>query len=102
MSGKSTEFTHSSGNVFADLGLPESEQLLRKADLVVDISLAIERRRLSVSDVSALLHLSEAQVAELMQEASDHYSVACLQHYLEIMRGAEALPVSPVASALCV
>lgn len=51
--------TSSSGNVFADLGLPEPEELLAKAALVRQISAAISERG-----------LTQAQAAEIWASTS--------------------------------
>lgn len=41
----------SSGNVFADLGLPDSDLLLRKSDIVIGLRIVIEDRGLEASHV---------------------------------------------------
>ena len=46
-------FTESSGNVFADLGLPDAGTRLAKAELARRISLEIEARRLTQRDPRA-------------------------------------------------
>ncbi|MDF3043579.1 MAG: transcriptional regulator, family [Thermomicrobiales bacterium] len=48
-------FTESSGNVFADLGLPDAETRLAKAELARRISLEIEARTLTQREAAAIL-----------------------------------------------
>jgi predicted XRE-type DNA-binding protein len=44
------EFTPSSGNVFADLKLPNADDLLVKAEVAAKIIAEIQRRRLTRSE----------------------------------------------------
>ena len=57
----------SSGNVFADLGLPNSEQELLKAKLTVQIYRLIKARGLTQSKAGELLGTTQAQVSALMR-----------------------------------
>ena len=57
----------SSGNVFADLGLPNSEQELLKAKLTVQIYKLIKERDLTQSKAAELLGTTQAQVSALMR-----------------------------------
>jgi len=43
---KDTQVVNSSGNVFADLGLPDPQDDLYKADLLIQICRLIKERRL--------------------------------------------------------
>lgn len=56
----------SSGNVFADLGLPNSEQELLKAKLTVEIYRLIKERQLTQSKAAELLGTTQAQVLSLI------------------------------------
>ncbi len=57
----------SSGNVFADIGLPEPDQHLAKAKLVIEIRRAIERLQLSPVEAASRLGLATAQVNDMLQ-----------------------------------
>ena len=52
---KSPEFEVSSGNVFADLGLPHPAELQAKADLMFEISRTIEERGLTQAEAAEIL-----------------------------------------------
>ena len=56
-----------SGNVFADLGLPNSDQELLKAKLTVEIYRLIKARGLTQTDAARLLGTTQAQVSALMR-----------------------------------
>lgn len=55
-----------SGNVFADMGLPNAEELLFKADLVIAIGRIIEKRHLSQSGAAELVGIDQPKVSALM------------------------------------
>ena len=56
----------SSGNVFEDLGLPESEQLLVKAEITLRIIQAIKRRKLTQIQAAKLLGIDQPTVSDLV------------------------------------
>jgi predicted XRE-type DNA-binding protein len=60
------EVTISSGNVFADLGLANPEELLFKADLAIAIGAIIQRRRLSQSSAAEIIGIDQPKVSALM------------------------------------
>ena len=63
---KRGEITPSSGNVFADLGLPDAETLLLKANLAVDIEEIVQRRRLTRAKAAKMLGLSQSELADIL------------------------------------
>ena len=58
---------HGSGNVFADLGRPEAEVHLLKAELVARIDAIVRGRRLTQVRAAALLGLSQPDVSRLLR-----------------------------------
>ena len=75
----------SSGNVFADLGLPNSEQELLKAKLTVQIYRLIKDRGLTQSKAAELLGTTQAQVSALMRCRPVSVSVGRLMEFLTIL-----------------
>ena len=57
----------SSGNVFADLGLPDAEQLKIKSGLVVEITRAIHRLDLTQEEAGRRMGISQAKVSGLLR-----------------------------------
>ncbi len=51
----STEYTDSSGNVFADLGFPDADARLIKARLIVTLERAMRSRSVSPAQIAAAL-----------------------------------------------
>ena len=78
------EKTHelSSGNVFADLGLPDSEQELVKAKLTVQIYRLLKDRGLTQTEAARLLGTTQAQVSTLMRCKPTSVSIGRLMEFL--------------------
>ena len=56
-----------SGNVFADLGLPDAEQLKIKSGLVIQIARAIRRLGLTQVQAGKRMDISQSKVSGLMR-----------------------------------
>ena len=56
----------SSGNVFADIGLSNPDEVLFKAELVMAISEIIRKRRMSQSSAGKLMGIDQPKVSTLM------------------------------------
>ncbi|MCY3625865.1 MAG: helix-turn-helix transcriptional regulator [Candidatus Dadabacteria bacterium] len=74
-----------SGNVFADLGHPEAEVHLLKAELVTRIDEIIRRRKLKQVDAAKLLGLSQPDVSRLLRGNFRDYSVERLLRLLTVL-----------------
>lgn len=77
-----TEFTESSGNVFADLDLPDADELLAKSELVHQITGLIRRRRLTQKAAAALLGTTQPIVSDLIRRRLDRFSLERLFAFL--------------------
>jgi predicted XRE-type DNA-binding protein len=69
------EFTPSFGNVFADLNLPNADDLLAKAELAAKIIAEIERRRLTQSQAADLLGIDQPKISALKQGKLSGFSI---------------------------
>jgi predicted XRE-type DNA-binding protein len=87
----------SSGNVFADLGFPNSEQELVKAELTVQIYQLLKGRGLTQSEAAKLLGTTQAQVSTLMRCRPVSVSVGRLMEFLTILGQDVELTVKPTA-----
>lgn len=76
------EIEHSSGNVFTDLGLPDAETHLLKAELVTRIDRIIRQRGLKQVDAAKLLGLSQPDVSRLLRGNFQEYSMERLLRLL--------------------
>jgi predicted XRE-type DNA-binding protein len=62
-----TRFEHGSGNVFADLGLPDPDEALAKAGLAQAIAQAIERRGLTQEEAAKLMGVDQPKVSAIVR-----------------------------------
>jgi len=65
---------YGSGNVFADLGLPDAEAHLAKADLVSKIASVIETRKLTQVEAAAIMGIPQSKVSLLVRGRSKEFS----------------------------
>lgn len=82
MATEKVKIERSSGNVFADLGFPDADAHLLKADLVTRIDEIVRRRRLTQAQVAKLLGLSQPDVSRLLRGNFRDYSVERLLRLL--------------------
>jgi len=75
----------SSGNVFRDIGLPDSDTHLVKAELVTRIDEIIRRQRITQSKAASLLGLSQPDVSRLLRGNFRDYSVERLFRLLQAL-----------------
>ena len=71
-----------SGNVFADLGRPDAETQLLKAELVTRIDKIIRQRGLKQVEAAELLGLSQPDISCLLRGSFRRYSVERLMRLL--------------------
>lgn len=60
------EVYHGSGNVFADLGLPDAEEMQAKALLCIQIQTIIKKRHLTQAQAVELLGIDQPKVSALI------------------------------------
>lgn len=59
--------TRGSGNVFADMGLPDAETHLIKAELVRRIGLLIEAAKLTQTDAAQRMEMTQPDVSKMLR-----------------------------------
>ena len=72
----------SSGNVFADLSLPNSQEKHTKVRLAVAINHILAERRLSQSRAARHLRINQPKISALSRYRLDGFSVERLMHFL--------------------
>lgn len=60
------KITKSSGNVFADLGLPNADERFFKAQLAAQIARSISRRKLTQRQAAELMGIDQPKVSHLL------------------------------------
>jgi predicted XRE-type DNA-binding protein len=59
--------TKSNGNVFADIGLPDAEVSLVKADLIINIASLIKKKGLTQAQAAKIMGIAQPDVSKLMR-----------------------------------
>ncbi len=77
--------TRSSGNVFADLGLPDSDQLLAKADLAIEVARILEERDLTQAEAAEIMGIDQPKVSALVRGRLDGFSLERLYRFLNAL-----------------
>jgi predicted XRE-type DNA-binding protein len=75
----------SSGNVFADLGLPNPEDRLAKAQLAIRIAGAIRSRRLTQANAARILKIDQPKISRLLRGQLSGFSTERLMHFLTLL-----------------
>ena len=75
----------SSGNVFADLGLPNPDELLLKAELTDRISDLISDRELTEAEAAELLGVDRSTVSALLRGKLSGFSTESLFRFLNAL-----------------
>jgi predicted XRE-type DNA-binding protein len=82
---KNKEYEVTTGNVLADLGLPESEDLAARAELLRNVEYLIKSSGLSQKEISAKLGISQPKVSLLISGKLSAFSSDTLFKYLVIL-----------------
>jgi predicted XRE-type DNA-binding protein len=82
MTKRKIEAHESSGNVFADLGLPDSEERMLKAGIVVELRRLIKERGLTQVKAAKLVGISQPDLSHLLRGDFDDYSAERLMKML--------------------
>ena len=62
-----TEFEISSGNVFADLGLPDADKLKIKAGLIIEIIKAMRQLELTQQEAAKRMGITQPKVSDMVR-----------------------------------
>ena len=85
----------SSGNVFADLGLPHPEQELLKAQLTLQIYRLIRQLGITQAEAGKVLGIKQPHVSALMRNRAGAFSVERLMEFLTALGQDVEITVRP-------
>jgi predicted XRE-type DNA-binding protein len=85
MRRNATQQKVSVGNVFEDLGLAESGELLAKAELARQIAGIIARRRLTQAEFARILSTTQSKVSDLLRGKLQGFSMERLIRFLNAL-----------------
>ena len=82
---KEKDYEVTTGNIFADLGLDNPDELLVRADLLNRVSSLIKACSLSQREVAKKLGITQSKVSMLVSGRLSAFSTDALLHYLSIL-----------------
>jgi len=97
---KNTRIVRGSGNVFADLGLPNPEQELLKAQLSLQIYRIVKARKLTQAQAGAVLGIKQPHVSALLRNRAGNFSVGRLMEFLIALGQDVRITVRPTRKAV--
>ena len=80
---KSTRVEVGSGNVFADLGLKDADQLMARSQIGVHVFQILEHKRLKQREIASILGIAQSDVSHLM---NGHFSRFTTDKLLDFLR----------------
>ncbi len=90
-----TKIIRGSGNVFADLGLPNAEDHLLKAQVVAAIADTIHQRGLTQTATAKLIGLKQPDVSKLLRGRFEGFSLERLLGFLTKLGHNVTIDVGP-------
>ena len=82
MKKRRTKFEAGSGNIFADLGLPDAEEMLLKSQIVVVLRRLIEARKLTQTAAAKLIGIGQPDLSNILRGRFRGYSTERLMRML--------------------
>lgn len=89
------EITEGTGNVFADLGLPEPGDRQTKTRLAMAVNALLKERRVKQTDAAALLGIPQSKVSALVNYRLDQFSVEKLMTFLTALERDVEIVIRP-------
>jgi predicted XRE-type DNA-binding protein len=93
---KAIEVEEGSSNVFADLGLPNPEERLAKADLAIRIAGAVRTRRLTQTAAARILKIDQPKISRLLSGQLSGFSTERLMQFLTLLGRDVEIVIKPV------
>ena len=88
----------STGNVFADLGFINSDEMLVKAELARQISAFIAARNITQADAAKLLGIDQPKISALMKGKLTGFSLERMFRYLNTLGNDIEITIKPKSS----
>jgi len=78
-----TEIYEGSGNVFADIGLKDADELFARAQIGVEVLKILKDRKLKQREIAALLAVKQSEVSHLLNGRFSRFSEGKLLAFLK-------------------
>lgn len=92
---KKIEYTKSSGNVFADVGVPNPEEALAKAQIVMKIHDIIKKKKLTQTQAAKILKITQPKISLLLRGDLSDFSLERLLRFLNDLGQDVYITVTP-------
>lgn len=89
------DYIEGSGNVFADLGFPNADELLAKAELAIRITDMLRCRRLTQVQAAEILGVDQPKVSALIRGRIAGFSIERLLRFLLLLGADVAITIAP-------
>ncbi len=76
-------FEHSSGNIFADLGFEDADELFTRGKIGIQVLRLLKQRNLKQREISELLGIAQPEVSHLMKGEFQRFSEGKLLNFLK-------------------
>lgn len=96
---KSPKSVAGSGNVFADIGFPNADEMLARSELVRHINNIIEQRGLTQVEAASLLGINQPKVSALKRGRLTEFSIDRLMRFLVALGQEVDIKVRPASHA---
>ena len=92
---KSTKVQVGSGNVFADLGLKDADQLMARSQIGFHVFKILEERKLKQREIASILGIAQSDVSHLMNGHFSRFTTDKLLDFLRRLGRKVTIEVSP-------
>ena len=92
---KSTKVQLGSGNVFADLGLKDADQLMARSQIGFHVFKILEARKLKQREIASILGIAQSDVSHLMNGHFSRFTTDKLLDFLRRLGRKVTIEVSP-------
>ena len=96
----SNDVTEGTGNVFADLGLPDAGDRQTKTRLAMEVNGVLKSRRVKQTEAGTILHIPQSKVSALVNYRLDHFSVEKLISFLNLLERDVEIVIRPSREAV--
>ena len=93
--GSSGQFEEGSGNVFADLGLPESDELFARAKIGFHVYTILKEKNLPQREIAEALGIKQPEVSHLMNGHFSRFTTDKLLEFLKRLDRKVTIRISP-------
>lgn len=92
---KSTKVQLGSGNVFADLGLKDADQLMARSQIGFHVFKILEEKKMKQREIASILGIAQSDVSHLMNGHFSRFTTDKLLDFLRRLGRKVTIEVSP-------